>query len=321
MKKIILFFVLVACYAAINAQIVTSENAMVKFSSISEFTALSETQITRDNVKTQTATLSGVSVLPSINSNIYELPDFLLSILNTDNMVTIGVYMVKFDFANERLLIANKATTNALAALQANNAAQEGVMSLPFENSVDGIEFIEGLEAGTITESNYNNFLNDGSTARCNTIKGKEKKDKLRSTLKMRENQFNQCLVLGENGCNGDMIDYTYDYKIVYQNFGLYLRLRGNALAQMTCKDANPIIPTLTKKDLYMAGKISYTLRCRDSYGSDAYDERYDNELQWTPYEGWRKVTALNWRVNCKQKHTWDATYNHDIPLELIRKL
>ena len=321
MKVLLICTVLLCFITFTTAQRISSQSGCIKIENVADYKAFVETAEGRANFIMQSAN-QGVSTLSKLNDQKNEeLPEFLLAFLNADNIGIIGNYFVKLDFDAQKCFVVNTATTNAYNNLKSNNEKGEKVISVNFDTNVDGIELLEGLESGTITPENFTSSLEngDGSTQRCRTIEGKVKELVAWSVLKIDENNLNHKIINNVVvNCSGDDIQYIGDYKLVYQNLFIYFRLQGKHISQHRCNGSAPLWPDEVRKDIKMTGKLSYTLRCREVINA-GYDESiYGKILTWSAYDGWRKVSAVNWVTDFSIKHTWEPNYVTS-SLQLIR--
>lgn len=312
MKKIIFSLALLLFTFLSFGQTISVESGMIKFNNIADYVYYADNPQNRtalDNFTNSAAVNTLSKQTPPADDDI--VPDFLKMFINTDNMFTIGNYYVKFDFANNRLLVLHKNTNNAYATLQSTDNTQPGVITLEFDDVDNGVEIFEGLENSSITAANYTAAINNpqGSCRRAN--RDQDENGNVWSTLKMDEH--------GRNGdCdNDDLVDYKRDYKIVYQRFLIYYRIIGKAKCLTMCAGTNPLQRWEIEKDIHLKGGIRYEVRCGGERFGDFDQTSYTDMKKWEPYEGSKSLNRYDCTINMQTKHTWDAAYNHDTPLNI----
>ena len=228
-------------------------------------------------------------------------------------MFVIGNYYVRFDFDNKRLLVINKTATDAYNTLKNGSTAQSGVMVLGFDEEYEGVEFFEELENGTVNETNYTNLISPsiilGKCARANT--NKDGNDDVWSVLKMDEHGRN------DDCDDNDLVDYKRDYKLVYQRFLIYYRIIGKAKCLTQCAGTNPLQRWEIQKDIHLNGTIKYDIRCNGEKTGSFDETSYTDMKKWEPYEGSRSLSRYDCTIYMQTKHTWDATYGHNTPLNI----
>lgn len=311
MKKYFLSFAITLLVFFAKSQNVTTENGMIKFNSIANYTYYADDSVNKLALKSfsDNSTVNTLSKQPqAVDEEI--VPLFLQQLLNTDNMVVMGNYLVKFDFANNRALIINKNTSDALTALQNNNTNQAGVMVLGFDDGYEGVEIFEGLENGTINESNYTNFISPAAVqGRCKMAdKDKDHSELIWSTLKMHEHFL--------EGYNHDyQAKYKYDYKLVYQGFIFYFQI----FAKSKCRTSmDNVFTHEIKKDMHITGILKYDIRCRGELTISHDFTEFTRVSDWVPYSGSRSLNKYDFNVDFQTKHAWESTYNHTKPLRIV---
>jgi hypothetical protein len=311
MKKYFLSFAITLLAFFAKSQNVTTENGMIKFNSIANYTYYADDSVNKLALKSFSEN-STVNTLSKQSQPIDDetIPLFLQQLLNTDNMMVIGNYLVKFDFTNNRALIMNKNTSGALTALQNNNINQAGVIVLGFDDGYEGVEIFEGLETGTITESNYTSFISPAAVeGRCKMAdKKKDEHQWIWSTLKMHEHFL--------DGSNYDyQAKYKYDYKLVYQGFIFYFQI----FAKSKCRTSmDNVFTHEIKKDMRIAGKLKYDIRCREEQTASHDFTEFTGVRDWVPYSGSRSLNKYDFTVDFQTKHAWESTYGHSIPLRIV---
>jgi hypothetical protein len=300
-----------------KAQNIGTENGMIKFNSIADYVYYADNEVNRtslDNFSKNSSVATLSKQTQPVDDEI--VPGFLQMFLNTDNMVTIGNYLIKFDFVGNRALLLNKNAANAITTLQNNDISQSGVMVLGFNDVDNGVEIFEGLENGTITETNYQDAINNTSTAeKCRHAGGnKSANSEVWSTLKMYEHYLNRDIT---TDCSGDLVDYIYDYKMVYQRLVFYFKIECKAKGTTHCSGYNSSSHEI-KKDIHVFGNIRYEVRCFGEQEKKYDVADYTRVNNWSPYDGSRSLSRYDFTASCQTKHTWDVTYPHSIPLHIV---
>ena len=300
-----------------KAQNVGTENGMIKFNSIADYVYYADNETNMASLDSFSKN-SSVATLSKQTQPVDDeiIPGFLQMFLNTDTMVTIGNYIIKFDFVDNRALVLNKNVDNAITALQNNDINQSGIMILAFDDVENGVEIFEGLENETITETNYQDSINNTSTAeKCRHANDhKSAQSEVWSTLKMNEHYLARNTT---NNCSGDLEDYVYDYKMVYQRLVFFFKIECKAKGTTHCSGYNNEAHEL-KKDLHVSGNIKYEVRCFGEQEKNYDVADYTRVNTWIPYQGSRSLSKYDFSASCQTKHTWDAAYPHSITLRIV---
>jgi hypothetical protein len=307
--KLLFSLALLCTVMASKAQNISTENGMIKFNSISDYVYYADNTANRSSLSSYSSS-SDVNTLAkqAVKPDDDVVPGFLQLILNSSNMLTIGNYLVKFDFPNNRALVLNKNSDNAVNTLINNNISQSGVMVLDFDEEYEGIEVFQGLENGSVNESNYTNLISPSVLAeKCRRAnKHKDEDQEVWSTLKMDEHFLN---------CSEDMAHYKYDYKIVYQRFLLYYRIFGKSKNRTSC---NTWFTNELAKDVRLHGNIKYDVRCKGE-STNSFDlTDYVTVQTWVPYDGSHSLSRYDFNLSFQSKHTWESAFNHDVALRIV---
>lgn len=317
MKTFFLFLFAISSHLAFS-QNITTESGMIKFNSIADYTYYADNPENRTSLETFTNAANDVSILSKreSQSDLEDIPDFLKSFLNNDNMALIGNYILKFDFTNKMVLVLNKNVQNAIMTLQNSDTTQAGVIVLYFESVGNGVEILEGLENGSINSNNYPSFINNTSDAeKCRHASTKKHKpdEVVWSTLKMNEHFLNRDLM---TDCDGDDVDYINDYKMVYQRLVFYFKIECKAKNTTHCRGYNSWRHEV-KKDIHIGGSIRYEVRCWGEQEKKFDRAEYLRVNTWIPYDGSRSLSRYYFTMNCQSKHTWESSYNHNPQLHI----
>jgi len=152
MKKLICgLFTFVMFGAKAQNSGLSIENGTVKFSTIEIYESYADNQENLNSLKELSFSSSELTTLKEIgNTSDDDIPEFLQSILNYDNIFTIGSYLIKIDVDNNRALVINSSVTNAYFDLVNNNTSSNDMLVMS-DDEQNALDVLNAIENATLT--------------------------------------------------------------------------------------------------------------------------------------------------------------------------
>lgn len=270
---------------------------------------------------------------PNDQNDLY--PDFLEQILNQDQIVEIGTFLVKIDLVNSRVLAIKSNTLNAYQTLKNNNLYSSGVINFHLDVS-NGLDILQGLENGTITLQNYQTYFEVSDNAiglhreenNSMEIYSNENRNDINLSGPMaadeivynvndfspfgcrhaKPNRDENSLVWntqnGTSACGDNVIAYYVYPTVTYQKAVIYFSLQSKLKSKWggTC---NAVATTPYSANLILNGNAKYVKRCADEKNvSTGLDYTTSNsQLKWRAWEAGRSLSRYDFQVTFGIKH------------------
>ena len=303
----------------------------LKFISLAVYEQYANNELDRSLLTNLATANSGVTTLEEINNAQDTLyPEFLKQILNTDEIVEAGSFLIKVDLENNRALIISSSDPNAYQILSNNQLTANGLMNFS-DNVGNTIEILQAIESGQLSIANYQSSIEMEETAKLNRNSLNIESESLASiTLNEKriqggpsENEAGiqqaptSCrhasrktdkdqypiiwkTVLNQNsGCPDNIMKYGMDNKVVYQNFIIYFSLQSkiNSKRNGTCQEPHWTFGPTTTADLMLTGSVRYSKRCGSEQSYTITDGNTGTVLNWRPYESSRSLSKYEMTV------------------------
>ena len=292
------------------SQIPTAKGNVMFFSSVASYETYAENENTWSsliNIAQQSSTLTTMAEKAIIEGKGADTlyPDFLKEILNTDNILQIGNYLIKIDLANERGLIISAKNNNSYFSLVKNDVETPGMMVLDGDEDF-GLELLESLESKNVKTDSYLSFLT--SARACRGAK-RVKPDRA----------IEEWTTTNEDCDNAPTIGRTYgmDNKLVYQKAIIYFSLQSKIRSIWRCTFGGTwaFAPIYFYVDLKLTGTVKYRRRCESEVNNSvALEEGYfgggNGILDWRAYGGGRSLSHYDLNVDFAIRPAVDRTPN-----------
>lgn len=268
-----------------QAQNLTFQNGVLKFSSISVYEQYAENTLDRNDILNTTSGINMLSKFLSSSDTLY--PEFLGQILNADKIMGIGNFLIKIDLENNRALAVKTNVTDAYNLLVNNSINSSDVMN--FSTEVDNApEILESIDNGTLSINDYQSQI--VASRRC-------------SGARRVTNKGIDFWKVEKNNPNSDCPDhsriYALDDKLVYQKFIFYFSIQAKTRSTKGCSSSNWNLTPLVSEFLELHGTIKYkkvsSCSVENNLTKDITD--YTTILNWRPYEGMRALNAYDCNV------------------------
>lgn len=287
---------------------------MLKFANVAAYESYANGDVSESAIVSLYSSEDSLTTRMELNDSTEDFPDFLKKILNEDNIVMIGDFMIKLDTAASKIFIIHKNATNGYYNLQIGNADAAGMMVMD-DDVEDPVYCLQLLEDNVIDDTNYTD-----STSKKDCRHADKHVDNppatVWSTLKMDEHYLNSNT---DEDCEGDWVDYKYDYKATYQRFWIYYRILVKAKNRTMCAGTSPAYTDSdVKKDIHISSSLKFNIRCQGEHTITNNNTVYTSELDWIAYGGSRSLNQYLFTSYCQSKHTWETSYNHNIKVEII---
>ena len=309
MPRLALIGVLVFVCSSLAAQEVSVRDNYLAFSSIAAYDSYADGEADRNVLYELTYGDPAVTTRAEVrdpeepscgveSQNEEELyPDFLNLILNEDNIVGIGSFLVKVDLENGRGLAIDAGEPDAYQVLLTDDLSAPGLIYFDSEQD-DALEILESIENGGGMEVYAKTQPRIGATAMtrpgariaANGCSGasRYKCDDYRIWDKIDR-------VNGEPGCIYDL--YRMDYKVVYQKAVIYFSLQSKQKSRKGCSSTNWIFVPTYDAQLRLDGHVRYRKRCGGEVVENRVLTTVDREQNWRPYESSRSLSHYDFAV------------------------
>jgi hypothetical protein len=277
---LIMFFAFSAMQS--NAQNITIQNGVLKFSTLAVYQQYADNTLNQDDISSLAASSSSLTTLAELpNAEDDTLnPEFIQTILNTDKIVQLGDFLVKIDLENHQALAIAANASNAYSILTANNTTASGVMVFSDEDD-NAMDVLEAVQAGTISAQNYAT----GFTDRCR----RPGKQSAKQIIVWRT-------VVGDNSvsCNNNTTAYAMDNKVVYQKAIFYFSLQSKVRSLKGCTYSNWIFVPTSNQPLKLIASAKYRVRCGGEVNKTKEDVTVGTVLSWRGYQGSRGLSHFD---------------------------
>lgn len=306
-ERIALLAVILFVGSTMAAQDVYVENNYLAFSSIAAYDAYAANEADRGNLVWLTYNDWNVTTRAEAQyeENDEELyPDFLNLVLNQDNIVRIGSFLVKVDMANSRGLAINANEPNAYWTLYYDDMWAPGVIYFDGEQE-DALEVLESYENGWIA------YSKDAHKAPRDTVNGPaSKRGRVTANGSCRGADRKKC----ESEIFWDAIDrpgdwecpqdiYRMDYKVVYQKALIYFSLQSKAKSRVACPSTNWVLVPTYDAQLRLDGNTRYKKRCGAEVVKTQVLNDVNRVIDWRPYESSRSLSQYEFNVTFSIDH------------------
>ncbi len=327
--KRLLFSLFTLALFNVNAQNITAKNGTVSFPTIADYEYFADNPTARvdiDNFVTANGTITTLKNASTTDASD-AIPEFLLQVLNTDNIVAIGSFYVKIDFANQRGLAIAAATKGAYNSLVTDNLATTGMMKFTMEDG-NALEVMESIENGSASIANYKDLIvkhteefnittsfvsgpsynfNEEELFACGNPSGRDEKVWLPWGTPRPESS---CPAPGNN-----LARPVGDLKLVYQKAVIYFSLQSKEKCRLTCEyGGNPQTAGTVSVYMFLSGTVRYK-RCGWSERSNNHtsDFFYTNEKSWRPFESSRRLEKFDFTVQFKQAENLSSPHTFPV--------
>ena len=304
-KKLITIF---SIFCIVNASAQNNDlsvaNGTVKFNSIDAYESYANNPAIQDAIRTMAIGSAAVTTLQEAgNTSEDDMPIFLQSVLNTDNIYSISNYFIKIDVPNNRALVINSGVSNAYNDLVNNNTASVNMMVMS-DDEQNAIEVLRAIDNGTLTITDYNNATpeirfrwpwNRCSGQRRVTQKNVDVWDSGKDP---------------SSNCPDQSVLYGADNKAVYQKFIFYFSLEAKMKSLRGCSSTNWILVPTHRAFLFLNGTVKFVKvnACSDEYNNSRDDSGEGTVISWRPYEGSHALTKYDFTIDFSIRHTWETT-------------
>ncbi len=315
-----------------NAQNVTAKNGAVSFPTIADYEYFADNPTARasiDNFVNANGTITTLKNASATDTGD-AIPEFLLQVLNTDNIVAIGSFYVKIDFVNSRGLVINSTGKGNYQQLVNNNLSATGIMVFTMEDG-NALEVMESVENGSASIANYKDLIvkhteempittsyisgpsdnfNEDVLFACGNPSGQEDKRWLPWSTPRANGS---CTAPGNNNAY-----LTGDLKVVYQKAIIYFSLISKEKCRLVCQyGGNPNTAGSVSVYMYLSGTAKYK-RCGWSERNENHTSNLSstNEKSWRPFESSRRLEKFDFTVQFKQSENLSGP--HTFPLMRI---
>lgn len=304
MKKII--FIILATFPIFHSAKAQNGleivNGYLKFSSIAFYEEYAENLNLQDAINDLAFESYNLTTLNEDSNFVEEdslYPEFLLRTLNTDRILGIGNFLIKFDLLNHKAWVISANSPNAYNELVMDNADVIGMMV--FDDEVEnGIEILQKLENNEITPQNYQEFLDRG-----------EDNDgfrKCKGAKRQKDATFQYWDSHPSSDC-GALLEFCYkgEDKLVYQKVIFYFSIEAKRKSQKECCwDSRWYhFPKKHYCDLKIDGYIKYRKRCDSEVILTANgDTNHGHFIGWRPYSNSRSLSHYSCNVTFYARHT-----------------
>jgi hypothetical protein len=301
----------------------------LKFISIATYEQYANNELDRSILTNLATANSGVTTLEELNNAQDTLyPDFLKQILNTDEIVEAGSFLIKVDLENHRALVISSNDPNAYQILSYNQLTANGLMNFS-DNVGNTIEILQAIESGQLSISNYQLSIELEATAKLNRTRLNNETESLAfySPLNYRsvhgplvedilKNQLAPTICIHatrhkqqhphdvwktvsnqNSGCPDNVMVYAVDNKIVYQNFIIFFSLEAKTKSMQAGTCTNWIFVPSYTADLMLSGSVRYAKRCGPEQVASKTTNTYGNVLNWRPYESSRSLSKYDFTM------------------------
>ena len=288
------------------SQAPTASRNVMFFSSVASYETYAENENTwssLSNIAQQSNTLNTMAKKAKMDGmdadTLY--PEFLKEVLNTDNILQIGNYLIKIDLVNDRGLIIAAKNENSYFSLVKNDLETPGMMVLAGDEDF-ALALLESLENKVVSPTGYKSFL-DAERACAGAKRRTEKRADVWANAPA-------------PSCGAPYILQFYmDNKLVYQKAILYFSLQSKIISKEVCFDAGNAKIT-REVDLKLEGTVKYRKRCgpESNLNADIYESYFggndDGEASWRPYSGGRSLSHYDFSVQFGIRTATDRSTN-----------
>lgn len=324
MRRFALLGVLVFVCSSLAAQSVYVRDNYLMFPSISDYESYANNETDRSILFYYTYGDSAVTSRSEVQEaeNDEELyPDFLNLILNQDNIVGIGSFLVKVDMVNGYGLAINVNEPNAYWSL-VNEDWSQPLIYLSSED--DGIEVLENIENG-----GWYPAARTPQQPQIGTTAARSAKSPLSatSTRPAGRLQANGCSGAPRYKCDdyviwdsipnpnpepGHLYDlYRMDYKVVYQKAIIYFSLQSKQKSRTAYESTNWILVPTYDAAMKLDGHVRYRKRCGGEVVKNEILYTVDREQNWRPYESSRSLSHYDFAVTFGIDHPQNNPPNY----------
>ena len=305
------------------SQNVIESSGTVAFPTIADYEFFAEKADDREPIKllidNSTTIQPWVSSIKNNDPEVEEeeiVPEFLQLILNKDNIVSIGTFFVKIDFANNRTLVIQSIRRNAYSDLVNNNLQADSLLQFTMDDG-NIIEIMEEIETGKASNLSYRSKI-----IKIDEIQSQESllargpsenvftevlyscpnpgpRDEKRNQAWGIQYAASACTSPGNNNATN-----SGDLKLVYQKAGVYFSLIAKEKCRRVCVyGGNPFTSPTISLEMYLNGTVTFR-RCggNQQTGNRLSGYTFTNEKSWRPYEGSRRLASYSFSVNFKQR-------------------
>ena len=309
MKKILLAVLTLGMFTA-QAQTsdLSVENGTLKFSSIDIYESYADNPSNLSSIQARATSSPAVTTLKEVGvTSDEDIPEFLQSVLNSDNIFTIGSYLIKIDVVNNRALVINSSVANAYTDLVNNNTSSANMLMMS-DDEQNALEVLRAIDGATLTVNDYKTATPEISLRwpwnRCNGARGGASQKNVDVWDKA---------VDKSSDCPDLSVLYGADNKIVYQKFIFYFSLQAKMKSLRGCSSTNWILVPTHDALLKLDGTVRYVKvnACRSETNDSRNDGYQGNEINWRAYSGSRALSKYDFTVDFRIKHTWETGAYH----------
>ncbi len=309
-----------------NAQNLTAKNGAVSFPTIADYEYFADNPNARASIDNFVNTNGTITTLKNASATDTGdvIPEFLLQVLNTDNIVAIGSFYVKIDFVNSRGLVISSTPKNSYQHLVNNNLSAAGIMVFTMEDG-NALEIMEGIENGSASVANYKDLIvkhTEEMPITTSYINGpsdnfyEEELFSCGNPDSKELKRFEQWgTAFGNSSCpapGNNNAKHNADLKVVYQKAIIYFSLISKEKCQIVCLyGGSPILATPATVYMYLSGTAKYK-RCGWSERIENHTSGFSstNEKSWRPFESSRRLEKFDFTVQFNQAQTLNAPTN-----------
>lgn len=283
-------------------------NGTIKFNSYDTYESYANNPGTQDAIRTlATGSDAVTTLLEAGNTSEDDVPLFLQSVLNTDNVFSIGNYLIKIDLPNNRALVINSSVANSYTDLVNNNTGSASMIVMS-DDEQNAIEVLKAIDNGTLSIADYNNA----------TPELRFRWPWNRCSGAHRYTQKSHPVDLWDHGtdpassCPDQSVLYGADDKAVYQKFIFYFSLESKMKSLRACSSTNWILVPTYKAFMALSGTVKFVKvnACSDEYNNSRDDSGVGTVMSWRPYEGSHALTKYDFTIDFSIKHTWETTFH-----------